>query len=374
MKLLFTGAHHNSALVVLDWLVEHQKANSKTIDLVWIGKKYAKDGKLTPEFSEVTKRPVKFYEIKAGKLFRFTNPKYFFQFIYNLLLIPIGFLQSIFIMAKEKPDLIVSFGGFISVPIVIAAKFFRIKSITHEQTTSTGLANNINEKFVEKVFTAWPLDNYPKRTKKYEFIGLPIRSNLLQEMQKKSFKNIFMTEKSLLYVTGGKAGSTFINQIVYESINELSRQFNIIWSAGNSVGTFGYSYLKRELANNPISDSVYLKEYFGEEEVANIINSADIVISRSGAHTVYELGVLKKPCLLIPLAYTTGNEQYKNARILEKAGLAVIIDENLFNKNEFLSKIQELYKNRVAISKNANINLDLKSAENLGTYILGLLK
>src|SRR3989344_6098515 len=148
-KILFIGGHYNSTLATLDWLKEHSDFNFS-----WVGESKYSDGSITPEYQEVTKRNIPFYDLKAGKLYRATNPKYFFKVIYNLFLIPLGFITAFRILLKIKPNLIVSFGGYQAVPLVISGSLLGIKSITHEQTVVVGLANNILSFFVNKIYTS----------------------------------------------------------------------------------------------------------------------------------------------------------------------------------------------------------------------------
>src|SRR3990167_1825478 len=310
-KVLFTGAHHNSALALLDWM----KANTtEELEFIWVGRKFVPGSDvLAPEYKEVSARNIRFFDIKAGKLYRFTDFRFIWPFLKNLFLIPGGFITAYKILSKEKPQLIVSFGGYIAVPVAIVGWLLGIRSVSHEQTLSIGLANQIIYLFTRKIYTAWPIEYYPSNYRdKMSFVGLPLKEKFLSQVAGAE-KIDFADEKPVLYVTGGKNGSHVINSAVIKAFDVLIRSFNIIWACGFLTGKYNYDYLNSVIKDKGHLSKVLLKEYFGEDEIGKIFNTADIVVSRSGAHTVYELMYLKKPSLLIPIPWSSNNEQYKNA-------------------------------------------------------------
>ena len=367
-KILFTGAHHNSALALLDWMKEN---SNEPLEFIWLGRKYAPGTKnLTAEYNEVRSREIPFYNITAGKLYRFSNPKFVFPFLKNLALIPFGFFTALRVILAARPDLIISFGGYIGVPVTFVAHCLKIKCVSHEQTLSIGLANKISFHFVDTVYTAWPVQNYPQAYRsKMKFVGLPLKRQFIEDInsgQKMEFKDL----KPVIYVTGGKNGSHLINKVVLESLDELVKDFNLIWACGILAGDYDYKNINKVLIDKGFSERVLLREYFGEHEVAKVFNTADLAISRSGAHTVYELIFTKTPAILIPIPWASNNEQYKNAAMVEKSGLGVIIEEDDVCP-EALIETAKLIK-ETKINKNLNINYQVNqnSAEEMGHDIL----
>lgn len=146
LKLVFTGGHHNSALSVA------QEIKKRGIgDIVWFGHKYSMlgDKNVSAEYREVTQNEIRFRELIAGKVYKTFNPVHWIR-------LPLGFLQAFFFLLQERPDLVVSFGGYLAAPVVFCAWVLGIPIVTHEQTTVVGLANRFIAWFADKVFVTWP--------------------------------------------------------------------------------------------------------------------------------------------------------------------------------------------------------------------------
>src|SRR3989344_4824230 len=166
--ILFVGGHHNSALVVA------LELRRKGIPVVWVGHKFTirGDKSLSAEYQEITSHQIPFYEFKTGKFYRKKNPLEFLKIL-------TGFFQAFTYLLKIRPRLIVSFGGYMAVPIVIVGWFLRIKSVTHAQTVTAGYANKAATPLVKKIFLAHKssLPNYPSH--KAVVTGLPLPSDFL---------------------------------------------------------------------------------------------------------------------------------------------------------------------------------------------------
>lgn len=366
-RLLFTGGHHNSALAVIKWLLRV----NPDIKIDWVGDQYPKDGVIYPEYKEVSDLFIPYHRIVAGKIFRFTKPVYLPLAIVSLIKIPLGFVKSFFILLTARPNLIVSFGGFIAVPIVVVGKLLGIRSVTHEQTVVVGFANKIIGKFVDKIYVSWPIEFYKvdaNLKNKMIYTGLPVDSTYLKSDKKIDFHN----KNKTIYITGGKKGSVVLNEAIALNLDVLSRKFNIIWSCGNS---------KRNFDLKKIQDQkyIYIKEYFFGSEVGEVFNTCDFVISRSGAHTVYELAMLKKPCILVPIPWSSNGEQQKNAELLRGIGLAEIINEDALLHKDFAEKIikfSDTLEKRIQSSNFSSLDdiVTEKGQENLGNEIIKILK
>ncbi len=369
-KVVLTGGHHNSALAVIDWL------NRYDLKFFWIGQREVSPGVSYPEYTEVKDKNIPFYSLHAGKLFRTTSIRYLPSVLINLALIPIGFLQSLYILLRVKPDLIVSFGGYMALPVVITGKILGIKSVTHEQTVVLGVANQVISKFVSKIYTSWPLEYYcvdEKIKNKMVYTGLPLRSVLKETSSKFEFSR----KNPVLYITGGKKGSLFINKIILKNLKKVLEYVNIIWSCGNRIGEADYAEIMQKLSlmDPELRNSVYIKEYFLEHEIARVFNTSDFVFTRGGAHTVYEIACLKIPALIVPIPWASNNEQYKNAKVLQKAGVAEIIDQENLTDSKFIERIKEKIKKIPEYKSNfSNIQIELNGQEKLGKEILKILE
>ncbi|HUW24291.1 MAG TPA: UDP-N-acetylglucosamine--N-acetylmuramyl-(pentapeptide) pyrophosphoryl-undecaprenol N-acetylglucosamine transferase [Patescibacteria group bacterium] len=330
-KIVFCGGHHNSALVVAEGLRE------KGHQVFWFGHKYSMIGDENPsaEYLEVTQKGFPFTEIKAGKF----QPRY--QFWSNLLRIPLGFWQSFVGLKKIKPDLIFSFGGYLALPVAYSGWLLGIPVVTHEQTTVSGWANKMIAKIAKKVFITYPSSSKYFPQEKVVVTGLPIRREIL-----KKGKKLFQNAKKTIYITGGKQGAHVINEAVFAILPQLLERFNVIHQCGSTT-LFNDIKKAREIKENlgDKGEDYLVKEYFFEDEIGSVFRTADFIISRAGAHTVYELLALKKPAILIPIPWASGNEQEENAKVLVAAGLGIILPQKDLEAGKLWETILEFEKN-----------------------------
>lgn len=345
MKIVFTGGHHNAALAVISALKQKcqisnlpaGKAGAKC-QIFWMGHKYSmwRDKSVSAEYTEVTSLDIPFYNLKAGKFYGVYNP-------IILLRIPLGFIQAVYYLIKIKPDLIVSFGGYLAVPVVLAGFLLKIPSITHEQTVVSGLANKLVAKFSKKVMVSWEYSKKYFPMDKVILTGLPLRKEIFKKYGRIRFKNNLPT----IYITGGKQGSHIINRVVGESLKELLLISNVIHQSGSSTLYDDYEKLlglKTKLSSNQAKNYV-LKKYITSKEIGSVFQSCDLVVGRSGAHTSYELSALGKPALLIPIPKTSHNEQYENAKLVRSMGNAEILLQKDLTKRTFLKTVKSMVNN-----------------------------
>ncbi len=324
-KIVFCGGHHTSALPLIDSLLQ-----DSNLELFFIGRKKAfKDDKNDSlEFLDISRRSLKFYDLKTGKFYG-KNPL-------NLLKILRGFFHALLILLKEKPNLIISFGGYIAVPVVIAGFILRIKIITHEQTVVTGLGNKLIALFANKILLTWPSSLKYFNQSKASVIGLPLRISLFAKPALK-----FEINKNLptIFITCGKTGSHIINEFILQNLNELLNHFNIIHQAGDYSVTNDYNNLKfvYENINKEKKGNYHLYKFMFDEEVLSAFHACDFVVSRSGAHTIYEILHFKKKAILIPIPWVSFNEQFLNAKIVHNLGLGLILEEASLNFDNFMS-------------------------------------
>ncbi len=309
--VLFIGGHHNSALVVA---LELRK---KGIPVVWVGHKFTirGDKSLSAEYQEVTSHQIPFYEFKTGKFYRKKNPLEFLKIL-------TGFFQALTYLLKIRPCLIVSFGGYMAVPVVIVGWLLRIKSVTHEQTVTAGYANKAVTPFVKKIFLTHQSSrsNYPSQ--KAIVTGLPIPSDFLKDKPLPS-------KLKTIFITCGKQGSHIINQAVFPLIPRLVEKFKVVHQTGSHTITADQDKARRLRASlTPQKRKRYLNQpYFFGKQGRKYLHRADLIISRAGAHTVYELIILNKLNIVIPIPWVSHNEQMENAKILALHTTTTILNE-----------------------------------------------
>ncbi len=290
---------------------------------------------------------IPYYGISSGKLRRYFDIKNFSDPLKVLK----GLGQSVRLMRKLKPDIVFSKGGFVSVPVILAARFCHIPSIIHESDLTPGLANKLAIPNAAKVCC-----NFPETLKylpedKAVLTGSPIRKELLTG-NKESARALchFNNEKPVLFVVGGSSGSKFINDTIRGLLPELLKSYQVIHMCGK--GNIEES-LKRTAGYKQF-------EYIGAE-LNDIFALADLVISRAGANSICELLALHKPNILIPLsANASRGDQILNAQSFEKQGYSVVIEEEIITPAKLLNIIHETYKNReryvTAMEKSNTLN------------------
>jgi UDP-N-acetylglucosamine--N-acetylmuramyl-(pentapeptide) pyrophosphoryl-undecaprenol N-acetylglucosamine transferase len=332
VKLVFTGGHHSSALPVI------QKLRKKypNIEIYWFGHKYSmkSDKNPTLEYQEITALNIPFYSLRAGKFYKTFNP-------IRILKIPLGVFHALLILIKVKPDLIVSFGGYLAVPTVIAGFVLKIPSITHEQTVVTGYANKVISKFAKNIMISWPQSQKHLPKDKTILTGLPLREDIFEVKSEN-----FVSENDLItiYITAGKTGSHKINQIVLECLPQLLNFCNVIHQCGDHSEYTDYTSLKtryEKLSPKP-EGNYFLRKFIFQDEIGEALVNSDLIVSRSGAHITAELIALEKPCVLIPIPWVSHNEQFENARMLQEAGIGHILEERELSPETLLKSIKYL--------------------------------
>ncbi len=333
MKIVIVGGHLSPALSIIQ--------NLEKDEVYYIGRKHTFEGDkaVSLEYQEISKLGIPFFTIKTGRLQR-TFTKYT---LFSLAKLPVGFYQALKILRKVKPDVILSFGGYLSVPVGFSAHFLKIPLVLHEQTLEVGFANKILSPFAEKICVSWEtsLKHFPKE--KTVLTGNPIKKEILK-VSKLSKKT---NDLPLIYVTGGSSGSHAINLLILETIEKLSKKYTVFHQTGDSQKYKDYDKLL-EVKNNldaKYSKNYIIKKFLDPETSAQIIKSSDLVIGRAGINTVSELIYLKKPALFIPLPFSQKNEQMKNAEFMKSLGLSEVISQDLVTDKIFLEKINYMLDN-----------------------------
>jgi UDP-N-acetylglucosamine--N-acetylmuramyl-(pentapeptide) pyrophosphoryl-undecaprenol N-acetylglucosamine transferase len=343
VKLLITGGHHSSAIPVIHKLRE----NHPEILLYWIGHRHSMRGDLndTLEYREITLMGIPFYELRAGKVYKALTIK-------NVIKIPLSLITSYRYLASIHPNIVLSFGGYLAVPVVIMAWFMGIPVITHEQTVAAGYANRLISKFAKKILISWKESEsyFPKN--KTVFTGLPLRQSIFEVKS-----NVFATENKLpyVYITAGKTGSVKINKLIKEALPRLLNFCNVIHQCGDHSLYSHYTELSEYYAKikHALTGKYFLKQFIFEDEIGEAYHRACLVVSRSGAHTISEILALNKPCLLIPIPWVSHNEQFKNAEVVKNANLGEITDESLLTPEVLVEKINYMLQNQKSYSNTA---------------------
>lgn len=351
-KILIVGTHLTPALELIRQLQQDQKINW---EISYVGRESNSNDPDDPsiESKVIPSTGANFYPISCGKLDRRYLPNTLVGFPKTIK----GFFQSFKLINQIKPDIVVSFGGYVSVPIVISSFLKKIKSITHEQTLTNSLTTKINSYFVTKIALSF---NNSKQTSQLPKNKITITGNLLryQLFQKQSIipKGLKLKANKLftIYITAGNQGSHTINLIIKKILPQL-KNFNIIHQTGKK-DLKHFSKLTQKYPNYFVSD------YFNTQNFAWIINHTDIIISRSGANTSQEIVAFNKKSILIPLPKSQQNEQTLNAFWVKKnlPKSTIVINNDKLNPKTLISAIKKLSeiktKSKTLLPK-PNINL-----------------
>lgn len=277
----------------------------------------------------IEKNNIKYYGIQTGKLRRYFDIKNF----KDPFKVFKGITEASRIIKNEKPDVIFSKGGFVSVPVVIGGKLNSIPVIAHESDITPGLANKIAQPFCKKICLTFPEALSSINKEKGIVTGTPIRKELREgsRILGKKLCN-FPEGKKVLMVIGGSQGSVIINNVIRGNIKDLLETYNVIHVCGKGNIDSKLTNLKG-----------YKQFEYVDEELPHLMNYADFFVSRAGANTIFELLYLNKPNILIPLSKKVSRgDQILNAESFKNQGFSSVIEEESFNYNELLKNLNEL--------------------------------
>lgn len=282
----------------------------------------------------IEEQGVPYYGISSGKLRRYFDPKNFsdpFKVIK-------GLAQAVSLLRKIKPDIVFSKGGFVSVPVVIAAKLCRVPAIIHESDITPGLANKLAIPGATKVCCNFPETLKYLPAEKAVYTGSPIRRELLSGNVKSalSFCNLSAKDKPVLLIIGGSTGSKVINETIRVTLPKLLEKYIVIHLCG-----------KGNLDNTLTKTTGYVQLEYAGKELADLFALSDLVISRAGANAICELLALHKPNILIPLsAAASRGDQILNARSFLASGYSYVLEEEKLSSDTLLEAITNTWENK----------------------------
>ncbi|GAB2553335.1 undecaprenyldiphospho-muramoylpentapeptide beta-N-acetylglucosaminyltransferase [Gracilibacillus alcaliphilus] len=280
---------------------------------------------------------VTYHAISTGKLRRYFSKENF----KDPFKVMKGTFQAARIIGKKKPAVIFSKGGFVSVPVLVAARLRGVPAVIHESDYTPGLANKLAIPFSKKVLATFPetMEYLPKE--KAEWVGAVVREELYSGNRERGFAMTgFSSGKNVLLIMGGSVGSQKINQAIREGLDQLLEDFQIIHICGQ--GNIDETY-KRE---------GYLQFEYVQEELQDLLAITDLVCSRAGSNSIFEFLALHKPMLLIPLSLQASRgDQIVNAKSFEQQGYARVIQEEDLSTDSLRTSLQQLKEDRMAIKE-----------------------
>lgn len=295
-------------------VIKRLKAIEPDCEILYIGSKNGIENQL------ITTAGIPFQSISTGKLRRYFSVQNFI----DLFKVLWGIVQSFFIMHKysRKNTVVVSWGGFVTIPVVIGSWLTGKKIFLHEQTMRVGLANKIASFFATKIMVTFSSsqENFPKA--KTVCTGYPLRDEFQNEdLTEKTLKGVDLLNpaKPILFVTGGGNGAKILNEVIFANLNTLKEKYIVFHQVGAAFETQYQQY----------EDESY-KVFGFIKNMPDLIKVAKVVVSRAGAGTVCELMALGKPSIFIPLKIAQKNEQFHNAKAAQElVGSQIVLEDNI---------------------------------------------
>lgn len=303
----------------------------------------------------VTEAGIDFVGIETGKLRRYFS----LENATDMVRIPVGVGQALAVVRQFVPDVVLSTGGYVGVPPVLAAWLLRRPILTHEQTVQIGLANRITARFATRIALSFAgaASELPARLRAKTLVtGNPVRPLIFGgDRQEAARLAGFAPEDVALptvYVTGGSQGARIINRAVEAALPELLAGCRIIHQCGQQPPGEEQDYDRLVRAAAALSPELRRRYFFTRfvgDEIKHVFALADLVVGRAGAGTIAEICVLGKPALYVPLVPTGGDEQTRNARMCRDAGAAAIIPQAELNGPRLLYEVRGLLADRTRL-------------------------
>ncbi|MBI5019401.1 UDP-N-acetylglucosamine--N-acetylmuramyl-(pentapeptide) pyrophosphoryl-undecaprenol N-acetylglucosamine transferase [Candidatus Gottesmanbacteria bacterium] len=332
VNILITGGHVTPAIAT----IEEIKKRYPKWQITFVGRKHSLEGVkvLSEEYRLIKDLNIPFIPITAGRLKRDGG----LGALVALLKVPVGLIQAFAAVMQVRPDVVVSFGGYVALPVALGARILGVRVITHEQTTRPGLANRIIARIADHICISFP------ETKKMitggnriTLTGLPLRSAVLNPPEQKPFP--VPEGKPILFIVGGSTGSVSINNVVFASLPTLVKYYTVVHQVGRLSIAHGEA-VARDLPKT--LEKYYIpRAYFSAAEYSWAMHNAEIVIGRSGANTVTEIALSGAVAICIPLPWSAHNEQFHNAAFLVGGG-SVILPQDKLTPSSLIKTVNEV--------------------------------
>jgi len=323
-KIILSGGGTMGSVVPLLALRDKLLEGNFTVEFLWVGTENGVE-------KELLSKEMNYIGIKSGKLRRYFSLQNFFD-PFRLIY---GIFQSLALLRNFEPNLVVSAGGYVSVPLFIAARIKGVRTIVHQQDLQVGLANRIMAKFASIITVAFEPLLKEFDANKVKLIGNPVRSKILQG-DKTRGSTIFNLEANIptVVVMGGSLGAEKINEVLFQSITRLIEFSQII----HIVGKGNIVQWENKETFGALSSRYHPYEYVNEE-IADLYAVADLVVCRAGLSTLSELAALKKPAIVIPIPQ---NQQEINADYFVKQNAVILLNQLTLTADEFVETVSGL--------------------------------
>jgi len=347
MKILFTGGGTGGHVLPIIGITREIRriCPHKDLQFFYVGPK--------DEFGAIflSQEGIEIKNVLAGKIRRFLDWKTTLQNLADILFkIPLGILQSFFYVFFLAPDLIFSKGGFGSIPGVVSSWFLRVPIFLHESDVAPGLANKFISHFALEIFVSFPKTEYFPPKKMIQ-VGNPIRREILEEKREEGQRFFQLSGgKPVIFISGGSQGAQRINDKILEILPELLNNFDIIHQCGDK----NFREVKAEakaILSESLEKNYHLFSFLKEEQLRRAYAACDLIVSRAGSGSIFEIAALGKASILIPLPESAQNHQVKNAYAYAEKKAAIVMEETNFTSHFFLEKLKYLFSHTEELEK-----------------------
>lgn len=376
MKILFTGGGtggHIFPLIAVGREIKKSLAPQEKLTIYYLGPKDE-----IPDLL-LTQEGIKVKRIFAGKIRRYFGFLPLLQNLIDIILkIPLGVLQTFFYVFLWNPSLIFSKGGYGSLPTVISGWILGIPIFLHESDTAPGLANRFLSRFCLEVFVSFPVQKTEFFTsQKMISVGNPVRLEVLEGSKTEADKFFRITQKKpVVLVLGGSQGSQRINDILLQILPDFLKNFELIHQTGgrNFKQAAGEA---KAMVSKEQEKYYHPLGFFNEPELTLAYQAADLIVSRAGSGSIFEIAALGKPSILLPLPESAQNHQVKNAYAYAETEAALVIEQSNLTPYFFLDRIKYLFSRPEELAEMAQKAKNFsrpRAAKIIAEYILTYLQ
>lgn len=318
---------------------------------------------------------ITFVYCPAGKIRRYFSIANFTDIFKSLF----GVFVAIYKLFLIYPDVVFSKGGYTSVPVILAAKLMFIPIVIHESDSVPGRSSRLAAKLARYVAIAYDEVAPFFPANKTALVGIPIRRAIRQRYDKveaRAFLNI-PNDKPLIYVTGGSSGAERLNNQIIDALPQLLQTSRVFHQVGQTNIGFVQERAQVKIKDKQLLENYYLQGYLNQETVAMVLSAADIVITRAGSTTLFEIAQHETPAILVPIPESISHDQRTNAYAYAREGAAVVIEEDNFSDDLLVQEINNiltdgaLYQQMVAASRSMQYP---EAADKIGNILIRIGK
>lgn len=272
----------------------------------------------------------KFRRYHGASKWHYLQPSILIPNVRDVFKVGVGFVQSVWRLARWRPDVVFIKGGYVCLPVGYAARLLGIPIVLHDSDAHPGLTNRLLAPFAAKIGTGAPLEYYAYPTEKAHYVGIPVAPEFrpYTSTERRALKRElgFSADRPLIVVTGGGLGAMRINDAIVASRDILLQEASVFLISGTKQFA--------EIQSATGERSGWRVEAFVSEGMARVLAAADLVVARAGATTLLELAALHKPTIIVPNGMLTAGHQLKNAKVYQDKLAAVVVTEQEMAKNE----------------------------------------